>query len=246
MLKPLGNPLIVAIEGVDGSGKSTSIHLVKKELESKGLRVGVIDLPDRYNSTGSLIHGILKSGNRNNYSPYYIASLFALNRYETIKNITINKLVTEQDVLIFDRYFLSNLIYGLTSLNNKYKDDRHKRNIERNKFSTWLSQYEYFYLDLPKPHLNIIINSHITISHKFLSNRKNSDLAENNIDYIQKLGEEYFNFNAYSLIGSNIGRLRKINNYRLNQGKVIPKTKDEMKDLIFKLIDERYREYKYA
>lgn len=97
---------VIAFEGVDFTGKSTQVSLLRDYLVRKGLDVKVESFP-RYDSPiGKMILDRLISGKG---SKETLSLLFELDRY----------LFEEEnhycDVLLLDRYNLSNLAYGTAS-----------------------------------------------------------------------------------------------------------------------------------
>jgi dTMP kinase len=97
----------IVFEGIDGSGKSTQINLLKNFLEKKDYKVKLTSEPTD-NAIGSLIRNYARSSNRN-LIPETEALLFAADRVEHGKNIEID--LKNGFTIICDRYVHSSLAY---------------------------------------------------------------------------------------------------------------------------------------
>jgi dTMP kinase len=103
---------MIALEGVDGVGKSTAARLVAERLRGRGLDVAMHDFPV-YDEPlfGPLTAGVLNGTIRieGDRAPWVIASLFAGNRAATAPALR-----AERDAgrtLLSDRYHLSNAAF---------------------------------------------------------------------------------------------------------------------------------------
>lgn len=110
--------MIIAIEGMDASGKATQAKLLAAKLEGV-----VLSFPDYTTPAGQLILGLLKEdwrGINNREDPPIIAhkklnamllqSLMTINRLEVLPRI--QELRTRNTPIVFDRYYASALVYG--------------------------------------------------------------------------------------------------------------------------------------
>ncbi len=111
--KTMKNKFIV-VEGLDGSGKSTQIELLKNALEARGERVYVTAEPQNY-ETGAYIRRILSESLDKNM--YLQAALFLADRLEHITNekCGIKKYLSEGYTVICDRYYYSSFAYQGTA-----------------------------------------------------------------------------------------------------------------------------------
>jgi dTMP kinase len=100
----------IAFEGIDGSGKGTQIHLLKKYLEENGYPVFHTMEPND-SPTGSLIHQIMIG--RVQTTNDVIAALFVADRLDHIENKTngILKFVNQGINVITDRFYFSSYAY---------------------------------------------------------------------------------------------------------------------------------------
>ena len=101
---------IIAIEGIDQSGKRTQTRLLADELRRKGARVSTISFPLYKSSSGTQIQRFLQG--KQEYPATALHMLYSLNRWENQELIT--NLTEKSDFVIADRYYPSNLAYGVS------------------------------------------------------------------------------------------------------------------------------------
>jgi len=100
--------LIVAIEGVDAVGKHTQSVLLQAWLKRRRLKTASLSFPDYETPVGKEIRAFL-AGERD-FQAEVRHMLFAANRWEKVP--LIRRSLTENEVVIVDRYTESNLVYG--------------------------------------------------------------------------------------------------------------------------------------
>lgn len=101
--------IIVAIEGIDQSGKGTQCDKLIDRLRKNGNEVESISFPNYFTIIGNEIKAFL-AGERD-YNPHVRHMLLSLNRWEH-KDI-IDKWLEKGKIIVFDRYSGSNYAYGL-------------------------------------------------------------------------------------------------------------------------------------
>lgn len=102
-------------EGIDGSGKSTQIHLLKEHIESQGVRCMETKEPTD-GPVGSLVHQCMTG--RTSADEHTIAALFAADRLDHLLDET-NGLcgkIKEGISVISDRFVFSNFAYQSVQL----------------------------------------------------------------------------------------------------------------------------------
>ena len=105
--------MLVAIEGIDASGKTTQTPLLKARIQSCGLSVETLSFP-RYGETlfadavADYLNG--EFGSLAMVPPQFAALLFAGDRFESLDLIA--QLAQSFDVLILDRYVASNVAHN--------------------------------------------------------------------------------------------------------------------------------------
>ncbi len=99
----------IVIEGLDGSGQTTQVALLKQFLEGKGLRVISTKEPTMDSEAGRKIRGILDEKVR--IEPIELQKLFTQDRREHLDNLIIPVLQDGKSV-ISDRYYFSTFAFG--------------------------------------------------------------------------------------------------------------------------------------
>jgi dTMP kinase len=98
---------IIVFEGIDKAGKTTQAKLLEKKLGSKCVR---IDFPDYSTPIGKEIKQFLDG--KRNYPDEVKMMLLSANRWE--KKGEIEKMVSKGTTVIMNRYYQSNLVYGIS------------------------------------------------------------------------------------------------------------------------------------
>ncbi|MGQ4892289.1 MAG: dTMP kinase [Candidatus Njordarchaeia archaeon] len=99
--------LIIAIEGLDGSGKTTQARKLKEFLASQGFNVVLLKEPTD-GEIGQKIRRILNSGDEPDQ--WKMVELYAEDRRENVEKNIIPHL-KKGDIVILDRYVVSSLAY---------------------------------------------------------------------------------------------------------------------------------------
>ena len=102
--------LLVAIEGADGAGKATAAGNLRDALVSRGFSATVISFP-RYRDTvgGATLGEFLAGRLPMPVTPKAAAVLYGLDRLESVAFVA--EAAAANDVVIFDRYIASNMVY---------------------------------------------------------------------------------------------------------------------------------------
>ena len=126
---------LIAIEGLDQSGKETQAQLLRDWLKAQGFKARVLGFPDYGTSIGEEIARALQ-GERE-YGPDVMQLLFIANRYE--RKPDIDRWLAGGLMLVCDRYVASSLAYG----------EAHGLD------AAWLRETQRF---LPRPDLTVLID----------------------------------------------------------------------------------------
>lgn len=181
--------LVVAIEGIDGSGKGTQAALLRAALLRAGRSTGLIAFP-RYAATtfGRTIARYLNGefGDLHAAGAHFAALLYAGDRFESLPLIQNER--AQQDVLIFDRYVPSNLAHQAAKL----------LGAERDSFVAWLESIEYGVFGLPRPDIVIFLDIPVPFAQKLIAQKparsytaKAADLHEADSAYLTQTALVY-------------------------------------------------------
>lgn len=102
--------MIIAIEGGDQTGKMTQAALLQESLCKQGHKASILSFPDYTTPTGMKIKDMLHA--RSAPNPRLLHKLLAENRREKRDQIAS---LSQDAVLILDRYKYSNLAYGMAN-----------------------------------------------------------------------------------------------------------------------------------
>jgi hypothetical protein len=100
---------LIAVEGIDGSGKQTQTRLLARELESRGYQVLPTGFPQYGSWFGKMVGQFLNGdlGPLNSVDPHFAALLYAGNRFEGKQPIV--ETMERGGVVIADRYIVPRL-----------------------------------------------------------------------------------------------------------------------------------------
>jgi dTMP kinase len=98
---------IIVFEGIDKAGKTTQAKLLEKKLGRKCVR---IDFPDYSTPVGKEIRQFLDG--KRDYPDEVEMMLLSANRWE--RKDEIEKIVDKGTTVIMNRYYQSNLVYGVS------------------------------------------------------------------------------------------------------------------------------------
>jgi dTMP kinase len=103
--------MIIVIEGGDQAGKLTQSILLEKSLKKQKIKTKLFHFPDYDTSIGKEIRKFLDG--KQKFTPQVIHCLLAANRWEKLDKILVAE--EKNSVLIMNRYYHSNLVYGLAN-----------------------------------------------------------------------------------------------------------------------------------
>ena len=103
--------MIIVIEGGDQAGKLTQSILLEKSLKKQKIKTKLFHFPDYDTPIGQEIRKYLDG--KRKFAPQVIHCLLAANRWEKLNEILVAE--EKNSVLIMNRYYHSNLVYGLAN-----------------------------------------------------------------------------------------------------------------------------------
>lgn len=158
--------MIVVIEGSDQAGKKTQSELLAKTLRKSKIKTKIFSFPDYTTPLGKEINRFLHG--KRKFPPQVIHCLLAANRWE--KESEIKKAESQNSVLIMNRYYQSNLVYG----------------VANNLSLTWLQGLDQ---GLPKADLVIVLD--VSQKESFSRKKSNRDKFEKDTIFLQKISRTY-------------------------------------------------------
>lgn len=190
---------LIVLEGLDGSGKSTQIEILKNYFKENKLKYDYLHFP-MYgeNEASKVIASYLKGefGNIDEVNPVFVANIYAMDRFLYLPKL--KKQLEENDVVLLDRYVLSNMAFQ----GAKY-DTETQSQIMRD----WIDEFEFGFLELPYPDLNIFfdvpldfIKERLNIrvegdTREYLDGEK--DIHEADFEFQRKVRENYIALKGY-------------------------------------------------
>lgn len=158
--------MIIVIEGGDQAGKLTQSTMLEKSLKKQKIKTKLFHFPDYTTPIGKEIRKYLDG--KRKFPPQVIHCLLAANRWEKLDEI--KKAQEKNSVLIMNRYYHSNLIYGLA---NGLKQK-------------WLKN-----LDVGLPKADLVILLDVTQKESFTRQKTNRDKFEKNKEFLNKISKIY-------------------------------------------------------
>lgn len=158
--------MIIVIEGFDQAGKKTQSKLLATFFKTKNMKSKIFSFPDYTTSIGKEIKRYL--GGKRIFPPQVIHCLLAANRWERSKEI--NEALSKNLVVIMNRYYQSNLVYGtVNGLDIKWLENLDK--------------------GLPKEDLVILLD--VSPTDSFSRKKERRDKFEDNEEFAQKITQTY-------------------------------------------------------
>ena len=136
--------VLIAIDGLDGSGKETQSRKLEKYLKEKGKKVRMLSFPT-YDGKGSAFVDMYLKGelgkNPESTNAHAASVFFALDRYYSFKTDWSNDYNEDDTYIIANRYTSANAVHQLSKLPK----------TEWDSFLEWLWDFEFKKLALPSP-----------------------------------------------------------------------------------------------
>ena len=162
---------LLAIEGADGAGKATASAAVATLLGERGVRATVISFPRYADTVGGYALGELLSGRLpRTASPQAAAVLYALDRFESRDHLT--KAMAENDVVVFDRYIASNMVYQAS----KVAPD------EADGLMEWIVRLETGQFGLPAPNLSVFLDTPLDRARRQVLQKQKRSYTDRELD----------------------------------------------------------------
>ena len=174
--------LLIVIDGIDGSGKTTQVNLLIKFLEEQKIPYGVISFP-RYgdNLYGKLIRRYLDGefGGIGKVDPYLISLAFAGDRF--LAKPLIEKWLSEGKLVLANRYVSSSKAHMGANLPEG----------KREEFIKWLDSLEYETNSIPREDLTVLLTVDPKVGQANVLGKQKPDLHEKDLKHLEEVSKIY-------------------------------------------------------
>ena len=149
---------LIALEGIDGSGKRTQLDLLAHEFDARGLATLHISFPRYESFFGKLVGRFLNGdfGSVNQVDPHLSALLYAGDRLEAKGEI--ESALAAGKIVLADRYVGSNLAHQSERVPPEQRDE----------FIAWLKRLEYGLYGLPVEDLVVYLRVPAVEAHRLV------------------------------------------------------------------------------
>ena len=175
--------IIAVIDGLDGCGKSTQFELLQTAFTERNKSFKAISFPDYDKPSSALVKMYLNgelSKKAKDINAYAASSFYAVDRYASYKQFWENE-YKNGNFILASRYVTSNAIHQMVKLDESEWDN----------YLSWLDDYEYNKLGLPKADKVILLDMPVEVSQNLLTKRYNGDnnkkdIHEADVEYLKK------------------------------------------------------------
>lgn len=165
---------VIVFEGAcDGMGKTTQCELLRNRLQSENREVVSHHFPSYGTYQGAPVEKYLKGeyGQTNEISPYFVNSLYAIDRAITWYT-DLKPLYQQGKVILLDRYTTSSLIYQSALIEDK---------LAKKCFIDFVLDFEYKKLGIQEPDNVIFLHAPFDLVTELRKARKSNDGVSNDI-----------------------------------------------------------------
>lgn len=177
----------IAIDGVDASGKQTHTELLAEHFTGLGIKVRRLSFP-MYDSESSALVKMYLSGKlgktADDVDAYSASTFYAADRFATFKADWHTDYEDDATLIIADRYVSSNMIHQASKIEDLEQKD---------KFLSWLYDFEYNLYKIPEPDATIFLDMPPEYGRRLMENRNNKftdekalDIHESDFSYLEK------------------------------------------------------------
>jgi dTMP kinase len=166
---------LIAIEGIDGSGKRTQLDLLGNQLIAGGNRVYATGFPQYDSWFGKMVGQFLNGelGALEAVDPHFTALLYAGDRFEAKPKI--EAALNDGKIVLVDRYIGSNLAHQTA----RAPAD------ERAEFRRWIEHLEYGIYDLPREDLILYLRVPAAEAQKLVAQKSQRSYTEAKQDLLE-------------------------------------------------------------
>ncbi|MDR3121838.1 MAG: thymidylate kinase [Clostridiales bacterium] len=161
----MGKGTLIAIEGVDASGKQTQTDLLYERLRAEGRAVKKVAFPDYASRAAGAVKMYLEGEfgkDPNDVNPYAASAFFAIDRFASYKK-DWGAFLDAGGIVVADRYTMSNMIH---------QGAKFARDQELRVYLDWLRDLEFTKFGLPEPDLVIFLDLSMSFRLRLLAGRE--------------------------------------------------------------------------
>jgi len=138
---------LIAVEGIDGSGKRTQVEILTLTLKARGHSVYSTGFPQYDSWFGKMVGKFLNGdlGPLDRVDPHFSAMLYAGDRFET--KYKLEAALDSGQIVLVDRYIASNLAHQTARVPP----------AQRSEFLQWIEHLEYEIYGLPRENLIVYL-----------------------------------------------------------------------------------------
>ena len=165
---------VIVVEGAsDGIGKSTQYGLLSRRLQRDGEIVSRHHFPSYGTDQAKLVEMYLEGelGSPKDLSPYFINSLYAVDRAVTWNRVLKDDYELGRTILL-DRYTTSSILYQASTIEDLDK---------RKEFINYICDFEYNKLGLKEPDNILFLHAPFDVIERLRESRKVNEGLENDI-----------------------------------------------------------------
>jgi dTMP kinase len=180
--------LLIAIEGIDGSGKHTQAQLLEHTLVSRGYTLLSTGFPQYDSWFGRMVGRFLDGeyGPLDTVDPHFSAMLYAGDRFEA--KTRLETALNDGRIVLVDRYIASNLAHQVARATPE----------NRSEFLRWIEHLEYTVYGLPREDLILYLRVPPSQAQKLVGQKsqraytsKTHDILEKNLHHLEDAAEMY-------------------------------------------------------
>ncbi|MBS0265971.1 MAG: thymidylate kinase [Planctomycetes bacterium] len=182
-------PMLIDLEGIDGSGKGTQSQRLCERLRGAGYSTALVSFP-RYSETlfgqavGEFLNG--QYGALEDVHPFLVSLLFAGDRFES-RQYLLDQLARHQ-VVVLDRYVPSNVAHQASKLEG----------TERSNLISRILQIEFKIYDMPRPDWVLFLDLPVATAQQLIARKaarqytdRAADIQEADGAYLERVRAVY-------------------------------------------------------
>jgi dTMP kinase len=180
--------LLIAFEGIDGSGKHTQAKLLEHSLQGLGHKVYSTGFPQYESWFGTMVGKFLNGdfGSLESVDPHFTALLYAGDRFEAKSRLETE--LNAGKIVLIDRYISSNLAHQVARAAPE----------KRAEFLRWIEHLEYTIYGLPRENLILYLRVPPSQAQKLVAQKaerkytsEKHDIQEKSLRHLEDAAEMY-------------------------------------------------------